>query len=92
MAKKLNFKELASDVMKTGKNILDNAIQSADQNDDGKFDMEDVSVIAKSVGNSVKQGTLALKGSVDEQARLLELKTLQTNLPRFFRLNRISNA
>lgn len=39
MAKKLNFKELASDVMKTGKNILDNAIQSADQNDDGKFDM-----------------------------------------------------
>ena len=81
MAKKLNFKELASDVMKTGKNILDNAIQSADQNDDGKFDMEDVSVIAKSVGNSVKQGTLALKGSVDEQARLLELKTLQPIFP-----------
>lgn len=81
MAKKINLKELASDVMKTGKNLLDNAIQSADQNDDGKFDMEDVSVIAKSVGNSVKQGTIALKGSVDEQARLLELKTLQPIFP-----------
>ena len=81
MAKKINLKYLASDVMKTGKNLLDNAIQSADQNDDGKFDMEDVSVIAKSVGNSVKQGTIALKGSVDEQARLLELKTLQPIFP-----------
>jgi len=81
MAKKINIKELASDVMKTGKNIIDTAIQSADQNDDGKFDMEDVSVIAKSVGNSVKQGTIALKGSVDEQARLLELKTLQPIFP-----------
>lgn len=67
--------------MKTGKNLIDNAIQSADQNDDGKFDMEDVSVIAKSVGNSVKQGTIALKGSVDEQTRLLELKTLQPIFP-----------
>ena len=81
MAKKINLKELASDVMKTGRNLIDNAIQSADQNDDGKFDMEDVSVIAKSVGNSVKQGTIALKGSVDEQARLLELKTLQPIFP-----------
>lgn len=81
MAKKINIKGLASDVMKTGKNLIDNAIQSADQNDDGKFDMEDVSVIAKSVGNSVKQGTIALKGSVDEQARLLELKTLQPIFP-----------
>ncbi len=81
MAKKINLKYLASDVMKTGKNLLDNAIQSADQNDDGKFDMEDVSVIAKSVGNSVKQGTIALKGSVDEQARQLELKTLQPIFP-----------
>lgn len=81
MAKKINIKELASDVMKTGKNLIDNAILSADQNDDGKFDMEDVSVIAKSVGNSVKQGTIALKGSVDEQARLLELKTLQPIFP-----------
>lgn len=81
MAKKINIKGLASDVMKTGKNLIDNAIQSADQNDDGKFDMEDVSVIAKSVGNSVKQGTIALKGSVDEQVRLLELKTLQPIFP-----------
>lgn len=81
MAKKINIKGLASDVMKTGKSLIDNAIQSADQNDDGKFDMEDVSVIAKSVGNSVKQGTIALKGSVDEQARLLELKTLQPIFP-----------
>lgn len=77
MSKKINIKELASDVAKTGKNLLDNVVQSADQNDDGKFNLEDVSVIAKSVGNSVKQGTLAIKDSVSEQTRLLELKTLQ---------------
>lgn len=77
MVKKLNIKKLTSDAVKNGKNLLDSAIQSADQNDDGKFDMEDISVIAKSVSNSVKQGTLALKDSVDEQTRLLELKTLQ---------------
>lgn len=77
MDKKSKFKELASGVVKTGKDFLDNAIQSADQNDDGKFDLEDISVIAESVGNTVKHGTQALKESVDEKARMLELKTLQ---------------
>lgn len=67
--------------MKTGKTLIDNAIQSADQNDDGKFNIEDVSVIAKSVGNSIKQGTISLKDSVDEQTRILELKTLQPIFP-----------
>lgn len=77
MEKNLRFKALASNIGKTAKGLVDTAIQSADQNDDGKFNMEDVSVIAGAVGNSVKQGTQALKQTADEKARQLELKTLR---------------
>lgn len=77
MAIKINLKELASNAMKTGKDLLDTALLSADQNDDGKFDLEDVNVIAQNIGNTVKRGTDALLDGIDEQARILELKTLQ---------------
>lgn len=77
MEKKNNFKDFASGLGKTAKNILDNAILSADQNDDGKFDMEDVSAIAESAGNAVKKGAQAIKASADEKARQMELKALQ---------------
>ena len=72
--KKRNLKNLQQ---KNAKSIFDNAIHSVDQNDDGKFDFEDVSVIAESVGESVKKGTQVIKESADEKMRLLELKTLQ---------------
>ena len=77
MDKQSKFKRFASNVGKNAKGLLDTAIQSADQNDDGKFDLEDISVIANAVGNSVKEGSLSLKESVDEKKKLLELKTLQ---------------
>ena len=77
MEKKSKFKAFAENIGKNTKNLLDNAIQSADQNDDGKFDLEDVSVIAESINNSVKKSTQVLKESAAEKARLLELKTLQ---------------
>lgn len=49
----------------------------ADQNDDEKFDMQDVSLVASKVGESVKNGAAALKESAEERTRALELKSLQ---------------
>ena len=49
----------------------------ADQNDDEKFDMQDVSLVASKVGESVKKGAAALKESAEERTRALELKSLQ---------------
>ena len=77
MDKQSKFKQFASNVGKNAKGLIDNAIQSADQNDDGKFDLEDISVIANVVGNSVKEGSQSLKETVDAKKKLLELKTLQ---------------
>ncbi|WP_298017154.1 hypothetical protein [uncultured Dysosmobacter sp.] len=77
MEKKLKFEALVSGAGKTAKNLFDNAIQAVDQNDDGKFDFSDVSVIAESMGNAVKKGTQTIKDSAGEKARQLELKSLQ---------------
>lgn len=49
----------------------------ADQNDDEKFDMQDVSLVASKVGKSVKNGAAALKEGAEERTRALELKSLQ---------------
>ena len=81
MEKKTKFKNFISDAGKSAKGLLDSAIQSVDQNDDGKFDLSDVSVIAGSMGSAVKKGTKFAKESADEAARLLELKTLQPIFP-----------
>lgn len=77
MEMKAKFKEYASGIGKSTKNLLDSALKSADQNDDGKFDLEDVSAIAESVGNTVKKGALSLMETADEKAQQLELKSLQ---------------
>ena len=71
------FKKFASNVENTAKNIVNNAIQVADQNDDGKFDSQDISMITEAVGYTVKQNAQIMKENLDEKARLLELKTLQ---------------
>lgn len=70
----LNVGKNAKDLLEKSKDIT---IQVADQNADGKFDLEDVSVIAGSVGNVMKKGAQTLKETTDEKARQLELKTLQ---------------
>ena len=77
MEKKTNLKNLASGIGKTAKSLLDNAILTADQNDDGKFNMEDVSAIAESTGNAVKKSAQALKDIADEKAKQVDLKILQ---------------
>lgn len=75
------FGKLVSSVGKNAKDLLgkskDITIQVVDQNDDGKFDLEDVSMIAESVGNVMKKGAQTIKETTDEKARQLELKALQ---------------
>ena len=77
MDKKSKFEAFVSGAGKKAKDLLDSALLSAEQNDDGKFDFSDVSVIAENMGNTVKKGTQAIKETAEEKARLLELKTLQ---------------
>lgn len=77
MEKKSKFGAFVSGAGKTAKNLLDSAVQSVDQNDDGKFDFSDVSVIAESMGSAVKKGAQAAKETAEEKARQLELKALQ---------------
>ena len=77
MEKKEKFGALVSKVGNTAKGLVNTAIQSADQNDDGKFDFSDVSAIAGTVGNAVKKGTQSVMNSAEEKARLIELKTMQ---------------
>lgn len=77
MDKKSKFESLMSNAGKSAKGLFSNAVQTIDQNDDGKFNLEDVSVIAGVVGGTVKKGAQALKENAEEKARQLELKTLQ---------------
>lgn len=81
MEKKSKISSLFSNAGKAAKNLVDTAIQVADQNDDGKFDLSDVTVIADSVGNMVKKGTQAVMETADEKTRQFELKTLQPVFP-----------
>ena len=77
MDRKTKFEAFVSDTGKTAKNLMDKTVQAIDQNDDGKLDFSDVSVMAKSIGNTAKKGAQAVKKNAEEKARLLELKTLR---------------
>ena len=75
------FGKIVSNVGKNAKGLLEKSkeitIQVADQNDDGKFNLNDVSMIAENVGNVMKKSAQTLKETTDEKARQLEMKTLQ---------------
>lgn len=79
--KKFNLKSAVQDASKSASGFLGKAkdaiVRSTDQNDDGKFDREDISAIADSVSESVKSGAHALKESAEEKSRQIELKLLQ---------------
>lgn len=52
---KENMGNFAKAVGKATKEFAETAVLAADQNDDGKFDFEDVSAIAENVGEGVKK-------------------------------------
>ena len=51
-------------------------VQATDQNDDGSFDMKDISVIADSIGNAVQNTATSLKNSIEEKNREIERRLL----------------
>lgn len=55
----------------------ENAVKLADQNDDGKFDLNDVSVVADNLGQAAKNTVSVLKENLEEKNRELEKKLLQ---------------
>ena len=87
MEKKTKLGEVVSGVGKNAKDLLGRskniAMHIADQNADGKLDLKDVSVIAETVGNTVKKGTKAVRETAEEKARMLELKALHPIFPDF---------
>lgn len=56
-------------------------ISVIDQNEDGTFDMSDVSVVADAVGDAVKKGANTLKETAEESHRIAELKRLRPIFP-----------
>lgn len=75
--KKINFDLIVSSAGKAAKDILESTVQTVDQNDDGKFDLADVSVIAESVGSVLRKGAQVVAENAEEGAKKLELKTLR---------------
>ena len=46
-------------------------VQATDQNDDGKLDYKDVSIIAGSVENTVKKAAQVMKEQMEEKNRIM---------------------
>ena len=77
MDKKAKIEAFISEKGKAAKNLIDNALNAIDQNDDGKFDLADVAVVADVMGNAAKKSAQLLKESAEEKARSHELRTLR---------------
>lgn len=52
-------------------------IKVVDQNDDGSFDMKDVSVLAESIGNAAKSAANTVMVSAEEKSREIERRQLR---------------
>lgn len=81
MDRKMKFGALASGAGKVAKDLVGKAVQAVDQNDDGKLDFADFTIIGESMGNTVKKGAQAVKENAEERARSLELKSLRPIFP-----------
>lgn len=79
--KKGNFSSLVGEAGKNAMSFFGKAketiVHSVDQNDDGSFDMKDVSVIANAIGSTAKNTAIAVKNSAEVMAREMERKQLQ---------------
>lgn len=79
--KKFSLKSAVQGAGKNASDFLGKAkeaiVRSTDQNDDGKFDKDDISAIAESVSESVKNSAQAFKENAEEKSRQHELKRLQ---------------
>ena len=81
MSKKETLKTFISQTGGKAKQTLNHAIQNMDQNEDGEFNLTDVSMLANTLGNTVKKGTLVMNEKVTEASKQLEKKLLQPVFP-----------
>lgn len=81
MIHKAKLQNIAANAGKTAKGIMNNAIQAVDQNNDGKFDLKDMGVIAGAVGNAAKKSAQNVKDTAEARAKAQELKTLRPIFP-----------
>lgn len=83
--KGIDFAAIAEGAGKNAKLIWNKAkdgiVKAVDQNNDGTFDMEDVSAIAETIGNAAKNTASAVKASADEKRRAMEREALQPIFP-----------
>ena len=79
--KKRILNAIAEDAGKNAKTLWGKAkstiVKAVDQNDDGQFDMKDVSAIAETIGNAAKNTANAVKSNAEEKGREMERKLLQ---------------
>lgn len=78
--KKVNFASIAEKAGKGTKNLLGKAkegfVKVADQNDDGNFDLKDVSAIAGTISTAAKNTMDTVKANIEEKNRETELRML----------------
>ena len=83
--KKLNLGALANSAGKNAISFLgktkDTIVKAADQNNDGSFDLKDVSAIAGSIGAAAKNATATAINNAAEIRREKDLKALQPLFP-----------
>ncbi|MBR5547555.1 MAG: hypothetical protein IKU70_11325 [Clostridia bacterium] len=79
--KKIDLGMLAAEAGKNASALWGKAkktfVQATDQNDDGSFDMKDVSAIAEAIGAAAKTTAAAVKSNAEERSRELERRMLQ---------------
>lgn len=79
--KKVDFGAVAAEAGKGAKAFFGKAkdaiVKVADQNDDGTFDLKDVSVVAESIGNAVKNTANTVKNNAEEHSREMERRNLR---------------
>ncbi len=79
--KKVDLGEIAAEAGKNAVAFWDKTkeafVKTADQNDDGTFDMQDVSSIAEAMGTAAKNTAVAVKSIAEEKGREIERKRLK---------------
>lgn len=69
-----NAGNAAKDVFDKAKEIT---VQAVDQNNDGKFDLDDVSAVANFMGDTMKKGADAVMETAEENRKKMDLKALR---------------
>ena len=77
---KINLGEAVKGVGKSTMKFVDNTtktiVKKIDQNDDGEFDIKDVTLVADNIGNVAKNTANSIKDIIEEKNRQMEKKLL----------------